>query len=125
MRGNSAAFVCIANGTPTPVMSWLKDGQTLLPGPHLVLLNLNTTVQITYPRVNDTGRYTCVANNTAGQASRHFNLKVLGEFKMRMKNISAHTAEVNVLLNLFIQQIRHTSKALVSKLRCLWWLIMS
>ena len=79
VRGNSASLVCIADGTPTPTVSWIRDGATLAPDAHVRFLNLNTTVQMVQARVNDTGRYTCVANNSAGQASRHFNLKVLGE----------------------------------------------
>lgn len=64
-------------------MSWLKEGVILIPDHHLKFLNMNTTIQIIQTHVNDTGRYTCVANNTAGQASRHFNLKVLGEWKSK------------------------------------------
>lgn len=74
-----ASMLCIADGTPPPSVSWLREGAALLPDPHLRLLNLNTTMQIIQAQVNDTGRYTCVANNTAGHTSRHFNLKVLGE----------------------------------------------
>ncbi|XP_055020737.1 hemicentin-1 [Boleophthalmus pectinirostris] len=84
VRGNTAALVCVADGTPAPVMTWFKDGQVLQSDRQahrsegqVLLLNLNTTVQISKVTVNNTGRYTCVANNTAGQASRHFNLKVL------------------------------------------------
>lgn len=79
VRGNLASLLCIADGTPTPTVSWLRGGVSLAPDAHLRFLNLNTTVQITQAQVNHTGRYTCVANNTAGQAGRHFNLKVLGE----------------------------------------------
>lgn len=79
VRGNMASLLCVADGTPTPTVSWLKEGETLLPAAHLKFLNLNMSVQIPQAQVNNTGRYTCVANNTAGQASRHFNLKVLGE----------------------------------------------
>lgn len=79
VRGNMASLLCVADGTPTPSVSWLKEGEALYPTPDLKFLNLNTTVQIPRAYVNSTGRYTCVANNTAGQASRHFNLKVLGE----------------------------------------------
>lgn len=79
VRGNLASLQCVADGTPTPTVSWLKEGETLIPDPHLKFMNLNTSVQIIQAQVNDTGRYTCVANNTAGQASRHFNVKVLGE----------------------------------------------
>lgn len=87
VRGNSASLLCIADGTPTPTLSWLKEGVTLIPDSHLRFLNLNTTMQIIQTQVNDTGRYTCVANNTAGQASRHFSLKVLGEYKQIIARI--------------------------------------
>ncbi|KAM3875993.1 hemicentin-1 [Diretmus argenteus] len=96
VRGNLASLLCIADGTPTPTMSWLREGVTLGPDPHLSLLNLNTTVQIIQAQVNDTGRYTCVANNTAGQASRHFNLKVLDPPRI---NGSGVPAEVSVVVN--------------------------
>lgn len=79
VRGNSASLLCVAGGTPTPTVSWLKDGDALYPEPHLTFTNFNTSVQFAQAQLNDTGRYTCVADNTAGQASRHFNLKVLGE----------------------------------------------
>lgn len=83
IRGNLVSLLCVADGSPAPTVSWIKEGVTLVPVSHLHFLNLNTTLQITQAQVNDTGRYTCVANNTAGQASRHFNLKVLSEYNER------------------------------------------
>lgn len=79
VRGNVVSLLCVADGTPTPTVSWLREGQPLSPAPNLRFLNLDMSMQIPQAHVNDTGRYTCVANNTAGQASRHFDLKVLGE----------------------------------------------
>lgn len=79
VRGNAVSLLCVADGSPAPTVSWLREGQPLVPGPNLRFLNLEMSVQIPQAHVNDTGRYTCVANNTAGQASRHFDLKVLGE----------------------------------------------
>ncbi|XP_028259472.1 hemicentin-1 [Parambassis ranga] len=96
VRGNLASLLCIADGTPAPTISWLKDGAALLPERHLVLLNLNTTLQISPAQVNDTGRYTCAANNTAGQASRHFNLKVLDPPRIEGSGIPA---QVSVVVN--------------------------
>ncbi|XP_041648005.1 hemicentin-1 [Cheilinus undulatus] len=96
VRGNLASLLCIADGTPTPSVSWLKEGVVLNPDPHLKFLNLNTTVQIIQAQVNDTGRYTCVANNTAGQASRHFNLKVLDPPHIKGSDVPA---EVSVVVN--------------------------
>ncbi|XP_067452563.1 hemicentin-1 isoform X1 [Thunnus thynnus] len=96
VRGNLASLLCIADGTPTPTVSWLREGVTLVPDHHLRFLNLNTTVQITQAQVNHTGRYTCVANNTAGQASRHFNLKVLDPPSIKG---SGAPEEVSVVVN--------------------------
>uniref|UniRef100_A0A3B4Z1V9 Hemicentin-1 n=1 Tax=Stegastes partitus TaxID=144197 RepID=A0A3B4Z1V9_9TELE len=96
VRGNLASLLCVADGTPTPIVSWFKDGATLVPDGHLVLLNLNTTLQIPQARVNDTGRYTCMANNTAGQASRHFNMKVLDPPRIEGSGVPA---EVSVVVN--------------------------
>ncbi|CAB1323870.1 unnamed protein product, partial [Coregonus sp. 'balchen'] len=66
VRGNLASLLCIADGTPSPSMSWLRDGEALVPGPHVKLLNLGTTVQIIQARVEDTGRYTCLLCEATG-----------------------------------------------------------
>lgn len=79
IRGNLASLLCIADGSPTPTISWLRDGETLTADHRISLLGFNTTLQFSQTQVNDTGRYSCVANNNAGQASRNFNLKVLGK----------------------------------------------
>ncbi|XP_022603168.1 hemicentin-1 [Seriola dumerili] len=96
VRGNLVSLLCIADGTPTPTVSWIKEGETVVPDSHLRFLNLNTTVQIIQARVNDTGRYTCVANNTAGQASRHFNVKVLDPPRIKGSGVPE---EVSVVVN--------------------------
>ncbi|XP_047443825.1 hemicentin-1 isoform X2 [Mugil cephalus] len=96
VRGSSASLLCVADGTPAPTLSWIKDGVALIPGRHVILLNLNTTLQISQAQVNDTGRYTCMANNTAGQASRHFSLKVLDPPHIKGSDVPA---EVSVVVN--------------------------
>ncbi|XP_017276034.1 hemicentin-1 isoform X1 [Kryptolebias marmoratus] len=95
VRGNLASLLCIADGTPTPTISWLTDGVTLVPD-HIHLLNMNTTLQFSSAQVNNTGRYTCMANNDAGQASRHFNLKVLDPPRIKS---SGSIKEVSVVVN--------------------------
>ena len=80
VKGNPASLVCIADGTPNPTLSWFRDGLNLDPDLELLLLHLNTTLQLPRAALNHTARYTCVADSVAGQASRHFNLRVLGGF---------------------------------------------
>uniref|UniRef100_A0A3Q2CT39 Hemicentin-1 n=1 Tax=Cyprinodon variegatus TaxID=28743 RepID=A0A3Q2CT39_CYPVA len=96
IKGSVASLACIADGSPTPAISWLRDG-AILPADHgLSLLRLNTTLQFNSAQVNHTGRYSCLANNNAGQASRHFNLKVLDPPHIRS---SDQPAEVSVVVN--------------------------
>ncbi|MBN3312119.1 HMCN1 protein, partial [Atractosteus spatula] len=96
VKGNPTALLCVSDGTPTPIMSWLKDAVPLQLGAHTTVLNQGTALQITQAQVEDTGRYTCVATNEAGEASRHFNLKVLDPPRI---NGSDFPEEVSVVVN--------------------------
>ncbi|MED6295336.1 hypothetical protein CHARACLAT_030705, partial [Characodon lateralis] len=96
IKGTLASLLCIADGSPTPTISWLRDGATLMVDHRVSLLSLNTTLHLNQAQVNDTGLYSCVANNNAGQASRHFNLKVLDPPRIRS---SDQSAKVSVVLN--------------------------
>lgn len=40
------------------------------------------TLQILNAKVEDAGRYTCVATNEAGETLKHYEVKVYGEFLM-------------------------------------------
>uniref|UniRef100_A0A3P9M5Z2 Hemicentin 1 n=1 Tax=Oryzias latipes TaxID=8090 RepID=A0A3P9M5Z2_ORYLA len=95
IRGNTASLLCVADGTPVPTISWLREDVPVLSEHNIRLLNLNTTLQISLAQVNDTGHYTCKVYNTAGEASRHFNLKVLPP----QITGSGDPVEVSVLVN--------------------------
>ncbi|XP_049335709.1 hemicentin-1 isoform X1 [Astyanax mexicanus] len=96
VRGSMVALVCISDGTPTPTVSWLKDGAALSLDTHITLLNHNSTLKIPSIQIKHTGRYTCVAQNQAGEARRHFNLKVLDPPRI---NGSGFPTEVSVVVN--------------------------
>lgn len=91
------ALVCVSDGTPTPSLLWMKEGAALPMDTHFTLLNHNSTLQVSQIQVDHTGRYTCVARNQAGEARRHFNLKVLGKNKREKKKrkIQAGTIQSN------------------------------
>lgn len=65
-------------GNPVPEIKWQKDGQLLVPDIHHQVQSHGRFLYITGAQVADTGRYSCLASNTAGDRSRHFNLNVLG-----------------------------------------------
>ncbi|NWX99119.1 HMCN1 protein, partial [Nothoprocta ornata] len=77
VRGNSASMQCVTDGIPTPTMSWFKDGHPLSLGDHLTSKNQGMVLHFFKAETHDTGKYTCVASNEAGDISKHFSLKVL------------------------------------------------
>ncbi|NXX50442.1 HMCN1 protein, partial [Tricholaema leucomelas] len=77
VKGSSASMKCLSDGTPVPTMSWFKDGHPLSLGTHLTSSNQGMLLHFVTVEVDDTGKYTCVASNEAGDVSKHFALKVL------------------------------------------------
>lgn len=75
MRGQSLAegerlyLKCEAAGSPSPVFKWYKDGHELQKGRDLKIKTnkKNSKLQISRVRVDDSGNYTCVAENSLGQ----------------------------------------------------------
>ncbi|XP_043555476.1 hemicentin-1 [Chiloscyllium plagiosum] len=96
IKGNSASLTCITDGTPTPTLAWLKEALPLKLGPHMTVRNQGMLLQISMTDVKDTGRYTCVAANEAGEVNKHFNLKVLDPPRINNSNF---TEEASVVVN--------------------------
>lgn len=78
IKGSSASMSCLTDGTPTPRMSWLRDGQPLGLDAHLTISTQGMALQLIRAETEDSGRYTCIASNAAGEVNKHFILKVLG-----------------------------------------------
>ncbi|XP_032884067.1 hemicentin-1 isoform X2 [Amblyraja radiata] len=96
LLGNPASLTCITDGTPTPTLAWLKDTEPLRLGPLMTVGNQGMLLQISAAEVNDSGMYTCVAANEAGEVSKHFSLKVLDPPHINGSDI---TEEVFVVVN--------------------------
>lgn len=79
VKGSSTSMPCFTDGTPTPRMSWLRDGQPLGLDAHLSISSQEMVLQLIKAETEDSGRYTCIASNEAGEISKHFILKVLGK----------------------------------------------
>ncbi|XP_067846589.1 hemicentin-1 isoform X2 [Heptranchias perlo] len=96
VKGNPASLTCITDGTPTPTLAWLKETQPLELGLHMTVRNQGMSLQISKADVKDTGKYTCVAANEAGEVNKHFNLKVLDP---PLINGSDFAEEASVVVN--------------------------
>ncbi|XP_060245885.1 hemicentin-2 [Meriones unguiculatus] len=72
-QGSEVVLPCEARGSPLPLVSWMKDGEPLLPqsleqGPGLKLEAVS---------IGDSGTYACMAASEAGEARRRFRLTVM------------------------------------------------
>lgn len=69
-----------------PEITWQKDGQLLKEDNTHHLMSGGRFLQITNAQVSHTGRYACLASNTAGDKSKSFSLNVLGRYKQYFKS---------------------------------------
>ncbi|CAF0772843.1 unnamed protein product [Rotaria sordida] len=70
IAGNHFTLECIANGTPEPIISWHFKNRRLSSG-H------NRYYQIIRASLNDTGLYTCIAENKIGSTKKDIHIDVL------------------------------------------------
>lgn len=85
MVGRAAKLECVAEGFPTPKISWQKDGGSEFPaafGRRMTVMYTGTEEPffIVGLRLEDAGVYTCTAKNDAGTISWNATLTVLGTF---------------------------------------------
>ena len=81
---NRTAYIeCDANGIPPPAIMWMKDRLPIddldVFKTKMRLLNNGRQLEIRNVKVDDGGRYTCVATNKAGQQEKTSKLKVQGK----------------------------------------------
>ncbi|XP_043342030.1 hemicentin-1 isoform X3 [Cervus canadensis] len=96
VKGSSTSMTCFTDGTPAPRMSWLRDGQHLGLDAHLSISSQGMVLQLIKAETEDSGRYTCIASNEAGEVSKHFILKVLEPPHI---NGSEEPIEMSVIVN--------------------------
>ncbi|XP_042712513.2 immunoglobulin superfamily DCC subclass member 3 isoform X3 [Chrysemys picta bellii] len=75
--GTTAIFTCLAQGEPSPQITWLKNGQILEPTDHIKLKNNNSTLTIYGISQEDEAIYQCIAENSAGSTQASARLTVL------------------------------------------------
>ncbi|XP_068572896.1 neuronal cell adhesion molecule a isoform X3 [Cebidichthys violaceus] len=73
LRGETLELECIADGLPTPEISWQKDGGEL-PSSRMSFYNFKKTLKVSDVNEADGGDYRCTATNNLGTA--HHIIKV-------------------------------------------------
>nr|XP_051676343.1 hemicentin-1 isoform X2 [Oryctolagus cuniculus] len=74
---NPVSLSCETNAAPPPTLTWYKDGHPLTSSDKVMILPGGRVLQIPRAKVDDAGRYTCVAVNEAGEASLQYDVRVL------------------------------------------------
>lgn len=77
---SSVTLQCQADGSPSPSVTWHKDGQPLSESVRQRVLS-SGSLQIAFVQPPDTGRYTCIAANAAGTVSLEISLTVQSELQ--------------------------------------------
>lgn len=93
---SSVTLQCHADGSPSPVVTWHKDGQSLRASVRQRALS-SGSLQIAFVQPADTGRYTCIAANAAGTVSVEISLTVQSEFQSLPRLTECNTEEVLIL----------------------------
>ncbi|KAK2540204.1 Hmcn1 [Columba guinea] len=92
-------LTCEVIGNPVPQITWVKDRQPLAEDEDHKLLSSGRFLQITNAQVTDTGRYTCIASNTAGDKSKSYSLNVLVSPTIVGADSHGNAEDVTVILN--------------------------
>nr|XP_021529801.1 hemicentin-2 [Aotus nancymaae] len=74
--GEEVTLDCEAQGSPPPLVTWMKDSHPLPPTTNRHGLLPSGSLRLAQVQVDDTGHYECTASNPAGSASRRYVLGV-------------------------------------------------
>ena len=79
VREREVLLPCRVEGVPTPTVTWEKDGVPIAPGDFHYRVLRTGRLAIPITTIEDSGAYTCIAENDAGRASVLIDLIVQGE----------------------------------------------
>lgn len=78
-EGGPFALECQVSGSPTPSVSWYKENESVDNSSEYVITKINgtCTLRTKSSKAEHTGRYTCLATNSAGEASSTARVNVI------------------------------------------------
>ncbi|XP_023653106.1 leucine-rich repeat and fibronectin type-III domain-containing protein 2-like isoform X3 [Paramormyrops kingsleyae] len=77
LEGQSASLKCVAAGDPTPSVHWVAPDERLVGNSTRAVVYENGTLEILITTTKDSGAFTCIAANVAGEATAVAELSVV------------------------------------------------
>lgn len=77
LEGQRAALRCKARGDPEPAIHWISPEGKLISNATRSVVYDNGTLDILITTVKDTGSFTCIASNPAGEATQTVDLHII------------------------------------------------
>ena len=78
LTNTSITIQCPTSGVPTPTVTWAKDGQEIPIGGRFTVQD-DGSLLISEVDEEDNARYTCTADNVAGQVSASSTVQIVGK----------------------------------------------
>ncbi|XP_041929331.1 leucine-rich repeat and fibronectin type-III domain-containing protein 5 [Alosa sapidissima] len=77
LEGQQVALRCKARGDPAPAIHWISPESKLVSNTSRTVVYANGTLHITITTVKDTGKFTCISTNPAGEAQQTVELTII------------------------------------------------
>lgn len=77
LEGQRATLRCKARGDPEPAIHWISPDGKLISNSSRALVYDNGTLDILITTVKDTGSFTCISSNPAGEATQIVDLNII------------------------------------------------
>uniref|UniRef100_A0A671M484 Leucine rich repeat and fibronectin type III domain containing 5a n=2 Tax=Sinocyclocheilus anshuiensis TaxID=1608454 RepID=A0A671M484_9TELE len=89
LEGQRVALKCKARGDPEPAIHWISPDGKLVSNSSRTLVYNNGTLDILISTVKDTGSFTCISSNPAGEAHQTVELVII-----KLPHISNSTSNI-------------------------------
>uniref|UniRef100_A0A3Q4GYR3 Leucine rich repeat and fibronectin type III domain containing 5a n=1 Tax=Neolamprologus brichardi TaxID=32507 RepID=A0A3Q4GYR3_NEOBR len=89
LEGQRVALRCKARGDPEPAIHWISPEGKLVSNSSRTLVYANGTLDIVISKVQDTGSFTCISSNPAGEAHQTVDLVII-----KLPHISNNTNNI-------------------------------